>query len=109
MSTQNLSAYWLSAQTSEAATTQRSQFDAYHLRLSNAVMVGLGYHSMRQILYGLQNAARIEGANFSLDSFRVGGALDYLEAGMPIEKIMLKGGWHSGSTVIQYLRAWEDI
>jgi hypothetical protein len=35
--------------------------------------------------------------------------LDYLEAGMPIEKIMLKGGWHSGSTVIQYLRAWEDI
>lgn len=65
--------------------------------------------SMRQILYGLQNAAGIEGENFSSHSFRVGGALDYLEAGMNIEKIMLKGGWHSGSTVIQYLRAWEDI
>ena len=32
--------------------------------------------SMRQILYGLQNAAGIEGENFSSHSFRVGGALD---------------------------------
>jgi site-specific recombinase XerD len=65
--------------------------------------------SMRQILYCLQDAAGIECENFSSHSFRVGGALDYLQAGMPIEKIMHKGGWHSGSTVIQYLRAWEDL
>jgi hypothetical protein len=39
----------------------------------------------------------------------VGGALDLLESGTPIEKIMLKGGWKATSTVILYLRAWVDI
>ena len=36
-------------------------------------------------------------------SFRVGAALDLLEQGDPLAKIMLKGGWETDSTAIQYL------
>jgi site-specific recombinase XerD len=39
-------------------------------------------------------------------SFRVGAALDLLEQGEPLEKIMLKGGWQTDSTAIKYLRNW---
>lgn len=51
---------------------------------------------------GLELSGRLTG-----HSFRVGAALDLLEAGVPIEKIMLLGGWKSQSTVISYLRAWQ--
>ena len=37
-------------------------------------------------------------------SFRVGAALDLLEQGEPLEKIMLRGGWQSDSTAMKYLR-----
>uniref|UniRef100_UPI0025F59EC3 tyrosine-type recombinase/integrase n=1 Tax=uncultured Paraglaciecola sp. TaxID=1765024 RepID=UPI0025F59EC3 len=40
-------------------------------------------------------------------SFRVGAALDLLEQGEPLEKIMLKGGWKSDSTAMKYLRNWR--
>jgi integrase len=39
-------------------------------------------------------------------SFRVGSALDLLEQGEPLEKIMLRGGWQSDSTAMKYLRNW---
>jgi len=39
-------------------------------------------------------------------SFRVGAALDLLEQGEPLEKIMLRGGWQSDSTAMKYLRSW---
>ena len=39
-------------------------------------------------------------------SFRVGAALDLLEQGEPLEKIMLKGGWQTESTAMKYLRNW---
>jgi len=39
-------------------------------------------------------------------SFRVGAALDLLEQGEPLEKIMLRGGWQSDATAMQYLRSW---
>ena len=39
-------------------------------------------------------------------SFRVGAALDLLEQGEGIEKIMLRGGWQSDSTAMKYLRNW---
>ena len=39
-------------------------------------------------------------------SFRVGAALDLLEQGEPLEKIMLRGGWQSDSTTMKYLRNW---
>ena len=40
-------------------------------------------------------------------SFRVGAALDLLEQGEPLEKIMLKGGWQTDSTAMKYLRNWH--
>jgi len=40
-------------------------------------------------------------------SFRVGSALDLLEQGEPLEKIMLKGGWKTDATAMKYLRNWS--
>ena len=37
-------------------------------------------------------------------SFRVGAALDLLEQGEPLERIMLRGGWQTDSTAMKYLR-----
>jgi len=42
-------------------------------------------------------------------SFRVGAAIDLLEAGESLEKIMLRGGWHSDATTIRYLRRWNAL
>jgi integrase len=39
-------------------------------------------------------------------SFRVGAALDLLEKGEPLERIMLRGGWQTDSTAMKYLRNW---
>ena len=56
--------------------------------------------------------ARQQEAGLDLDpplsghSFRVGGALDLLKRGVPMEKIMLRGGWKSESTALRYLREW---
>lgn len=40
-------------------------------------------------------------------SFRVGAAIDLLEAGESLEKIMLRGGWQSEASAIRYLRGWR--
>jgi integrase len=40
-------------------------------------------------------------------SFRVGAALDLLEQGEPLERIMLRGGWQADSTAMKYLRNWS--
>jgi len=39
-------------------------------------------------------------------SFRVGAALDLLEQGEPLERIMLRGGWQGDATAMKYLRSW---
>ena len=43
---------------------------------------------------------------FSGHSFRVGAALDLLEAGASLELIMLRGGWCSSDSAMGYLRSW---
>ena len=43
---------------------------------------------------------------FSGHSFRVGAAIDLLEAGASLETIMLKGGWRSQDNAMNYLRRW---
>ena len=43
---------------------------------------------------------------FSGHSFRVGAAIDLLEAGASLETIMLKGGWRSQDNTMNYLRGW---
>ena len=42
-------------------------------------------------------------------SFRVGAAIDLLEAGESLEKIMLQGGWQSDATTIRYLKRWDSV
>ena len=60
------------------------------------------------ILRNLQSAAGLSiEPPLSGHSFRVGKALDLLKAGESLQKIMLRGGWKTESTVIRYLRAWE--
>ena len=62
--------------------------------------------SINQILVKLQMQAGLTlERNLSGHSFRVGAAVDMLLAGETMERIMLKGGWKSESTVMRYLRA----
>jgi len=64
--------------------------------------------SISTILKTLQGGLKT-GSNeqpLSGHSFRVGAALDLLEQGEPLEKIMLKGGWQTESTAMKYLRNW---
>ena len=43
---------------------------------------------------------------FSGHSFRVGAAIDLVESGASQEKIMLRGGWRSNDSAMNYLRSW---
>jgi len=64
--------------------------------------------SISTILKGLQKDLNMDSNEQPLSghSFRVGAALDLLELGEPLEKIMLKGGWQTDSTAMKYLRDW---
>ena len=43
---------------------------------------------------------------FSGHSFRVGAAIDLVESGASLETIMLRGGWRSNDSAMNYLRSW---
>ena len=43
---------------------------------------------------------------FSGHSFRVGAALDLVESGASLETVMLRGGWRSSDSAMNYLRSW---
>jgi integrase len=64
--------------------------------------------SIRTILKELQKDLKMDFDEQLLSghSFRVGAALDLLEQGEPLEKIMLRGGWQTDSTAMSYLRNW---
>ena len=64
--------------------------------------------SISTILKALQKDLRIDFDKQPLSghSFRVGAALDLLEQGEPLERIMLRGGWQTDSTAMKYLRDW---
>ena len=68
----------------------------------------LNPESISTILKKLQEGLKSESNQqpLSSHSFRVGAALDLLEQGGPLEKIMLRGGWQSDSTAMKYLRNW---
>ena len=61
---------------------------------------------MSTILRTLQEGLKFESNQQPLNghSFRVGAALDLLEQGESLEKIMLRGGWQSNTIAIRYLR-----
>ena len=46
----------------------------------------------------------VNNCRFSGHSFRVGAAIDLLEAGASLETIMLKGGWRSQDNAMNYVR-----
>ena len=60
------------------------------------------------ILKALQKDLEMDSDEQTLSghSFRVGAALDLLEQGEPLERIMLRGGWQMDSTAMKYLRNW---
>jgi integrase len=66
--------------------------------------------SVSTILKGLQKDLKMDADEQPLSghSFRVGAALDLLEQGETLEKIMLRGGWQSDSTAMRYLRDWSS-
>ena len=64
--------------------------------------------AVNKILKMLQRKAKLEDiGELSGHSLRVGAALDMLERGVPLEKIMLRGGWKSEITAMRYLRNWN--
>lgn len=68
----------------------------------------LSHASVNIILKRLQAEAELDiQPSLSGHSFRVGRALDLLNEGESLPKIMLRGGWSAESTVMRYLRAWE--
>jgi len=65
--------------------------------------------SVNQILKDLQRQVGIDQiGELSGHSFRVGAALDLLDKNIPLEKIMLRGGWKSEASAMRYLRNWNN-
>jgi len=64
--------------------------------------------SISTILKALQKDLNMDSNEQPLSghSFRVGAALDLLEQGEPLERIMIRGGWQTDSTAMTYLRNW---
>jgi len=74
------------------------------------VNASLNPASLNDILKRLQRKSGVlHGEDLSGHSFRVGAALDLLERGESLERIMLKGGWKSDSSAMRYLRSWELV
>ncbi len=66
--------------------------------------------NVRRHVGDIQTRAGLElGGKLTAGSFRVGAALDLLERGVSMEKIMLRGGWDRTSSVMRYLRAWNAV
>ena len=65
--------------------------------------------SINHILKNLQKKAGLNQiGELSGHSFRVGAALDLLDKNIPLEKIMLRGGWKSETSAMRYLQSWSD-
>ena len=85
--------------------------EGYILRsISRHGYIGNNLHpaSVSTILKGLQKDLKMGSDEQPLSghSFRVGAALDLLEQGLALERIMLRGGWQTDSTATSYLRNW---
>jgi len=65
--------------------------------------------SINHILKSLQKQAGMNQiGELSGHSFRVGAAIDLLNKNIPLEKIMLRGGWKSETSAMRYLQSWND-
>jgi site-specific recombinase XerD len=86
--------------------------DGYILRAINRhghISDSLNPSSVSSILKKMQRSIKDASSKQLLSghSFRVGAALDLLEKGESLEKIMLKGGWKTDATAMKYLRNWQ--
>ena len=60
--------------------------------------------SIKHILKNLQKKVGLNKiGKFSGRSFRVGVALDLLIKNIPLDKIMLRGGWKSETSAMRYI------
>jgi len=88
------------------------QTDGYILRSFKrdlSVRESLDPAALNKILKLLQRKAKLQDiGELSGHSFRVGAAVDLLDKGVPLERIMLRGGWKSENTALRYLRNWDD-
>ena len=92
--------------------TWREKIDAesgFILRAVNkhgTVSSKLSPGSIQLILSSLNNSniGRGEAYSFTGHSFRVGAALDLLNKGETLERIMIKGGWKSQDSAVRYLQ-----
>jgi len=88
------------------------QTDGYILRSFKrdlSVRESLDPAALNKILKFLQRNAGLNNiGELSGHSFRVGAAVDLVDKGVPLEKIMLRGGWKSENTALRYLRNWND-
>ena len=85
--------------------------EGYILRsISRHGHIGKNLHpaSISTLLKALEKDLKMDSNEQPLSghSFRVGAALDLLEQGEPLERIMLRGGWQTDSTAMSYLRNW---
>jgi hypothetical protein len=67
--------------------------------------------SISTLLKALQKDLNMDSDEQALSghSFRVGAALDLLEQGESLERIMLRGGWQTDSTAMKYLRHFSIV
>jgi hypothetical protein len=78
------------------------------LEASNEIYL-LTRHLYLHLLKDLQKQASLNQiGELSGHSFRVGAALDLLDKNIPLEKIMLRGGWKSETSAMRYLQSWND-
>ena len=88
------------------------QTDGYILRSFKrdlSVRESLDPDALNKMLKLLQRKAKLQNiGELSGHSFRVGAALDLLDKGVPLERIMLRGGWKSEHSALRHLRNWDD-
>ncbi|RLA42956.1 MAG: integrase, partial [Gammaproteobacteria bacterium] len=91
-------------------TAGRSNYILKSVTKNGEVGPSLNPGSIGRLLQDLQLQAGLKlGGRLTGHSFRVGAALDLLDRGETLEKIMLRGGWHAESTVVRYLREWQAL
>lgn len=65
--------------------------------------------ALNKILKFIQRTAELTDiGELSGHSFRVGAAVDLFDKGVPLERVVLRGGWKSENTALRYLRNWDD-
>jgi len=81
---------------------------AISLEVLNAIYLPTRLSRLHQLKNLQKQAGLSQVGELSGHSFRVGAALDLLDKNIPLEKIMLRGGWKSEASAMRYLKSWND-